>query len=191
MGSAGSMANKLRLLRLHEALTEALEQEEENDLLRDGRTIQQTYVQKIAQIKLIDEAGSGEMTPELEQNIAHNDKVMGEIFAEVERCLEKNGKRGLFCDEYSMADGFLACVIFRIGDTDAPLQKQFLEDHPHAKSWWDNFCESDESEVILPFGVKWAQKMGLYNGAPRKIFGLKMGCLRPATLPEEIEDEIR
>merc|ERR1719221_7719 len=70
LGAAGGVANQLRQLRLRQALSEALgikhgcfsgmtqsSPDKSAEVLRNGQTVLETYVKKIAQIQLIDDAG--------------------------------------------------------------------------------------------------------------------------------------
>lgn len=204
LGGVGALANDLRLLRLRQALAGAmglrtscfsgvqqLSADRSSEVLRDGRTVLDVYVKKIAQIQLIKEVGAGQMTPDLERRIARNDALTKELFAEAERLLQQSKGRFLFVDELCTADGFWISIVFRIGDTDAPLRQALFKEFPRVQAYWDCFTRCEESDVILPYGMSWAKRMALRNGVPRKLLGMKLGLLRPPALTEPVEAMIR
>lgn len=211
MGAAGSVANELRQLRLREALQDALgirqggssvaclpcsgQREEGNktgedksgEVLRHGKTVLETYVKKIAQIYLIEDAGSGEMTEAMQKRIDDNDACLSELFAEVDRMLQRSKGKFLFSDNLSSADAFWICIVFRANDCDADLVKNYHTKFPRVGQYWEDFAEMPESEVILPYGMNWAKMRGLRSGVVAKVLGLKLGILKAPVLPDRVE----
>merc|ERR1719436_1934989 len=122
MGSAGDAANKLRNVRMRQALTEAIEKGEEKEVLRNGRTITDVYVEKLAQFRLLTEVTTT-MYADIEKRIAKNDEIMKNIFDHADKLLRKSDGPWLFGKAPCMADGFFATLVFRIGDVDAGLQR--------------------------------------------------------------------
>merc|ERR1712176_66149 len=133
LGAAGGVANQLRQLRLRQALSEALgikhgcfsgmtqsSPDKSNEVLRNGQTVLETYVKKIAQILLIDDAAAS-MSPETLKTMERNEEFVKELFGEACRLLDRSNGKFLFSDNLSSADGFLISIVFRIGDCDKTL----------------------------------------------------------------------
>merc|ERR1712176_1411535 len=110
LGAAGGVANQLRQLRLRQALSEALgikhgcfsgmtqsSPDKSAEVLRNGQTVLETYVKKIAQIQLIDDAGTSQ-SPETLAQMDKNEEFVKKLFGEANRLLERSKGKFLFSD---------------------------------------------------------------------------------------------
>jgi glutathione S-transferase len=189
MGSIGSLANDLRILRLHQALKKALDENCEDEQLLDGSSILDKYIWKIAQIHHIKEATSGELTPEIQKKMEVNDELEKEILSIATNFLSSSEGSFLFSNGLCSADGFLCAILFRMSESDPKRFESYTQEFPAIAEYWEDFKETEESNCILPYTMTWAKMNALRNGVPFKIIGLKT-CWQPPVLPDDVEERI-
>ena len=183
----GGALHQIRLVELSKAIKTAATEGKLNEKLMDGRTVQQAYIDKVAQTRSLIRIGCDEDTLEnLQQRVKANEECMKAILISSEELLASH-KLLLTDDELTSADVYLAVFLNRIATVDEDLLQQTFAQYTRIESWWKHFNTLKESET-LKFGPTSKLAM-LFSKGPRLLLHA-IGMLNPEPLPVDIEQEV-
>jgi len=152
----GTMINKLKALRLHQALIGALERGEEDEVLGNGCTVLQAYTKKIAWVRQMEATTGGEVTPDVEKQIAQNDANLDALFR-LANDLLATSQPFLFGPDLTSADAFFIVVCFRISQIPGALEDQ-LQRNERVRTYWTAVQATEEAHAVTDYG-----KNGLFE----------------------------
>jgi len=192
-GGFGELMNRLRDIRLRQNYQRLADPREK---MWDGRTISQSYEEKIAFIADLTRRVDCRMTPEKRAAFAHNERALHEIFTEAERLLGERHHGGddeyLFGPHLCTADIYLCPLLFRIQHVDSKELTLWFQKFPKLEGYYDRFCQSPEGkQAVTKFHKAWAMRYLRNQCIPCQIFRVNWGCLRPATLEPAAEARIK
>jgi len=188
-GGMGAMANALRNVRLRQNLLRLTK----SVALWDGRTMRQSYEQKIAYIADLSSKVDVGMTAEKKAAFEKNERLMDELFAKASELIEAAGGNGfLFGPQLTTADAYFAPLLFRVESMDKKeLEAVFLR-FPALQGYWQRFCSSQEGQkAVTKFTMRWAGRFAAGQCIPCALIGMKLGCVKAPKLPDDVEARIR
>ena len=183
----GGAFHQIRLVELSKAVKTATTEGKLDEILMDGRTVKQAYIDKVVQTRSLIRIGCDDDTLEnLQQRIKANEEFMEAILTSTDELLASH-KLLMTDDELTSADVYLAVLLNRIATVNGELLGQIFAKYPKIESWWKHFNTLKESEA-LAFGPSSKIAM-LFSKGPR-IFLHSLGMLNPEPLPDVIEQEV-
>jgi len=188
-GGMGTWINKLKSLRLHQALLGALEEGKGDEKLCDGRTILEVYTKKIAWVRQMEATTGVEITAEIESRINENNANLNAM-VDLASDLLATSQPFLFGSNLTSADAFFINVLFRLSNGPPEFLEEQFQRQERVRQYWAAVQATEESRVVTDYGKGWSVRAMLKNGVPFKLLGLKLGILRVPELPKEVEDGI-
>jgi glutathione S-transferase len=159
----GTQINKLKSLRLHEALLGAIERGEEDEVLRNGKTVLEAYTKKIAWVRQM-ESTTGGSGPDIDKKMAEND-VNLDAMCKLANDHLATSEPFLFGCHLTSADAFFICVLFRISQVPGALEEQF-ERYERLRAYWTAVQETEEARATTDYGKNFAFRFMIKNGVP-------------------------
>mmetsp|Transcript_19477 Transcript_19477/g.42364 ORF Transcript_19477/g.42364 Transcript_19477/m.42364 type:complete len:345 (+) Transcript_19477:205-1239(+) len=188
----GEAMHRIRLVWLADAVNSAARDGILEERLRDGQTIRQAYVKKIAQVRALIDVGCKAETPELTKRISENDVLLGKIFSVASDLRNESGGPFLLGPNLTSADAFFAPVVARVEAIDKAKVNSYFDQFRGTREWWETFKTRQEAaDAFSKYGKLWTITAMMLQGKPFKILGYKLGVYKPTELPDDIEEDVQ
>lgn len=197
----GGAMHQIRLVELSKSIYQAMSDGLLDKKLMDGRTVQQAYIDKVAQTRALIRIGcDDDILKQINNRIIANDEQMNAVLKKADQLLAaqevKNGISDTLLltdedDKLTSADVYFAVFLKRISTVDGLLIKHIFSDYPRIEKWWAYFNTLEEAKKLKesadPLKL---MKMLLFTGKPVKFALYGVGLLSPKPLPDDVEKEV-